>query len=1610
MCFLVATHNTRFNRCNPRLVTLIASLGLLCAPLVHAGTGTYDPNATAINDVGITNLPSSTLTNGTSNIQITSGQWGTVDMAAMTSGNATITIAAYDLFQGLSPSTVAPTTVTLNGAVAPPPLSVVGVANAFNAATANVTSLSVPAAYVANNVSMSNLYNYAGGSTFSGGLTGTLVADSGLVYGTEDDGSGNTVYNYSNSFNQNHLATMFAASGNSRLIIPSGATVTLNMYGMVPAASNVVLPDGFSLQFTQYTSTSGSIGSFDFTNITGTKSATVTGSLGVSPKFINFSNSTVEYTGTSSNTNFPVAGNSTAVNNTLQIGSTSITNAVAGNITPGSMYDTVNLVSGTVGNIDMANMGTDGTYSASVVNISGAMASVGDISTTTTLGSANDFKVVLTSTAQTSVPKVTAGDYAALVFDVGGANTMGFSQLFVPSGYANLIVNSGSISAAITATSMSEQLIQLDGGVLTGTVTMEGGIIDILNANTAQIPTLSSANNNNTLRVSLPDNNTPIGITNLQPGAGFSTVNIASGVLQTAAGSTYALDTSAMTTPTVELSGGLVSSTSSITLNAGTMNITGTSYTSGMTLPTIASGTGNTLSIDPSTSQTVSMAQTSANTFTVPSSFSTLSLTSGTLNASTASTVLDMTSMTQPTLAYAGGALGGNISGINLQGGTVQINTTAAVTYPTLSADAQSAIAGNNTLLNTYDIVAMPPNGTTGDSLTPSAQFGYVTLTGSSAGVSLAGNTIDMSNMTSGNKVLTIAGDSTNLTAYPTFVGMDNATVILDAMNVIPPITNSATNLSLRVCAADFNSLIDMTTLDNYDSMIVAGTINGATVRLTGTGSNLAVVSDADGAVSNLTLQLAPESASVTIIPLTTANVNNRYIKIDLGNYGVTSGDTNNNTAYTVGTIDTSAMAVKELLLSTQSALTSVGAITMSGGTINVANDAALGMVLNGLSQANASSTVSFGNNLELNANVTSAVTIPFGNNDVIQSIDLEGSNNSYTISNATLQMSASAATLPTLGGTNNILSLNGYGGSVDLTGDTQFASVSYLSGDADVNLGSGNITLTLQANAAGSPVFSTASGAHTLALADVAIPNIAVPLSFGPSEAFSALPTISSFTNITAAFNGASIILAEGFANAQGVSSVYNNLSTYLQNGVLGTNNNLVINDSTAVYTSSTVTLPAAFANVTVQKGTFGNIQTATAANYAAQTSGGTVFQSLTLSNLGAGTTVGDVLMQDGGTLLLSGDTVYNTTSLGLLSASSTTKNTTLAMDFSTSDEYLVSTAGAGTWLFTGVSAPAECINIGTDTNGNPINYCVSKYGSTSQKEVKDELISRKVIRTSHLFDTLKPGQLYPHSSYEERRSGQNSLPGYNNIEVGVAYSTVRDDVNWLFDLAYEKSHTGGLYKRDRYEVLAGARTTLLPNTHVEGFAQLQYNINHRNMATVSSGDVDVSDSVGRYTSVLLNASIKHEEFINDRDYKVYGAVHLSGQATPSYKQWLYNWKGYFLSQVMPEVGVGFTSHLQEIPIHVRFYAAYNAIITGLEQDYSIGQISTTYRQRNFSALTSGGEITALAFPITDVSLFGDYRSDKSYSGGVRITMHAKRLFSWSSEGFFQDHKAVTY
>ena len=105
------------------------------------------------------------------------------------------------------------------------------------------------------------------------------MADSGAVYGTEDDESGNTVYNYSNSFNQNHLATMFAASGNSRLIIPSGATVTLNMNGMVPAASNVVLPDGFSLQFTQYTSTSGSIGSFDFTNITGTKSATVTGSL-----------------------------------------------------------------------------------------------------------------------------------------------------------------------------------------------------------------------------------------------------------------------------------------------------------------------------------------------------------------------------------------------------------------------------------------------------------------------------------------------------------------------------------------------------------------------------------------------------------------------------------------------------------------------------------------------------------------------------------------------------------------------------------------------------------------------------------------------------------------------------------------------------------------------------------------------------------------------------------------------------------------------------------------------------------------------------------------------------------------------------------------------------------------------------------------------------------------------------------------------------------------------------------------------------------------------------------------------------------------------------------
>ena len=1536
MCRILKTpHGTPSSRVVIKALAFAFSL----LPLGTLIAGTFTTGGTTSEEDG-----ASTVTVGAGNsITLTDGSFATIDAS---NGNGSVTVAGETVVvnSGITYKDSSTLTMTANAPIPPK-----------TGGTATI-ALNVPGGYLAA-LELPTLTDYINSNNFN------IQTSSAGGIGSLDGAA--------------TLQTSGGTAANLRDVLSGLSSITqgnkdLNVIINGLTGTETVTPPEYIRELV-FTSISGAA-TFDMTNLDRASNTflvanqgveqqvRVNGNLAVAPKLANYTGKKVVYTSTVASANLPVAASSNGgTQNTLEVGDET-TSAVLGDIAPDGLFSRVNLISGSAGTINTASMSNDSVFSVPVVQLGGTFETIGNL----TGHSSNQHVVLVTSPTQRLLPSVATGTFR-LVFDTDADTT---AILTIPNGYASLEVKSGVLTGDISTLSMSTQALKLQGGSVTGAIKMKDGTLSVEDPALKAVPEI--AEGDNALEINLGNSASATGFATFKPTKGYNRILLTKGNLRADAGE---IDTSSMPTPTIEFANSAnasVDASQSIIMSNGTIKYSNAGATT--TLPTLV-GTGNTLEFaGASNNNTTTLGDNQ-----IPKEYSNLTLSDDKLNFAS-SKKLDMTKMPSATLTFAGGTLGSNVNNIDLRGGTVVFDTT---TYPavTLHSDAVTAISNKENPRNTYSLKKAPSGATT---LSPTVDFGKVVLDPEDI-QDFSNLTLNMNTM--GDKFLVIRADNTKLTAYPT-INMSNGIVSMEALNDIPTLTGNGNTLSIS--ANKFSNVIKMSSLASYKSLQVGGTIDGATVEVDGDGSNLAVISGASGTIKNLTMQISPSTSGQNIAGLSTSVLSDKYTSLEFASA---------NHANFTDDINMTSMSSKELRLSTSAAYTfATGkALIMREGVLNVVNETALPNVLNAMSAANTTSVQTYGNTLKLSTNLSTG-SIDFGHSEAISAIDV----GSFNMIGATINYKASATDLPTLGAVGNALNLDGYDGSVDFTNTTSFNAVSFTGGSPKVNMGAITV-FTVKANADGAPTLtSPTSGSVTLAVDNNAKAKVA--LAFGPNEAISGLPTFTAANyNADGAFREATLTLAEGYAQAKTVTNVYPDLATHLQSASLGVNNTLVVDDSTAIPASGPVTLPIAFNKVEIKNGDFSavTLATDTVANYSGQStnfsslSTGTVFESLTLSNLGV-TKVGDVTMAAGGTLALSGDTTA-AGNLGVLTASA---NATLSFDFDTETEYLVSTAttNSAQWTFAGANnVTAECINVGVDANNNTTYFCRSKDAMNAGKEIADELSTRHVLRIGRLLHNVQPGEFCPYMNTMGRAHDTVANdPGYGLYQVGGAYSVAFGKSQLLVDFTYENAHVAKLTDRNTVSATLAGKVPLLPRVDLQGFTKVGFNSYTRNKAV----DTSIVQSKSTHLDMLIDASVKAYEYYNDKDYQLYGSLHMVGRFVPEYKQWVYKWKPHATVQVIPEAGMFYDARLRSTPLKVHLYGAYSTILTGSKHDYSISDVAQTYTQKSTNALTVGAEITALAYASTDVSIHAEYSTDKSYSAGIRFTLHNKPFFSWSNHG----------
>lgn len=1533
-------HDSLKRGCLSRFCWLYLPVFLFIGTSSGAFAGTYTVDGTQTVVAGTSVLDDSVIPSGTVSVSLDSGSFGNVDLTEMTS--QAITIVGYDAIG----------TVTFDSAALAATISSDVAIPTFSGTPSSNTALSVTATSYTQDVPASKLVPFSSGSiTFANMTDSTISVDANVA--------------------RAQLTSIFGQITSTSSSALSNVTLEIDGYNPEDTTA-VTIPAGISNLTLTSAGTANPV-KLDATNLSsGDGAVTLAGDMSNAPVLTNLTNRTLTYTSTSSSANIPnLLSTNSSTDNTLLIASST---AKMGDISLGSGYHLLNLQQGTVGTINATSMGTNTTYASAptptlLLDGTGTMASIGKITTTSNLW------VEVEAATQAQLPSfANCAGTCTLSFNTGADTAMSLDS--VPNGYHLIKVKSGTITGDIGMRSMSTQNLELAGGSVTGTVSMDGGSVKVSSPSSNVFPSLTAGDN--TLQVDMSAST--LQYPDPQLTAGYKTVKVTAGTIAAASGATNALDfTNAASSPTLELNGGTVADT--VVMSSGTVKLTGGGAT--YTLPAM-SGSGNTLEVMGGATNVYELPTTTSGStisYLVDAAFDEVKLTSDTLGSG--SNILDMSAnLTSPTLNYAGGSLGA--ASVAMTSGTVAVNTTTYPTLPTFSSDTTSAIAVNSSLKNTLDLIKAPASSAT---ITPSVEFGRVKLTGDSTTIQAFSTlTLDLGTMTS--HILEIVGDTAAISAMPTAITMSSGTVVMSANNSVPSITTGSNN-TLDIQKTGFtggSNGIVVANLGGYSTITTStGSITGADVLFSNsTAANLAKIASSSGAISDLTLKVT--STTGAALELGSTHLDDKYTAM------LVSGGT-------FAAVDMTSMSTQALTLANDTYPSTIASLKMKGGTLKTdAASAASGSLFNvirAMEAANAAKAgSSTGNTLVLGGNVSGGAIsqpISFGPGETFSTI----TRGSHTIGTSYIRLGSTSTALPSLVGTGNKLLYDGATMSVDLTGNTEFNEVIFRSGGSSattINLGDSPITFEVNSGESSSikEVEVNASiisevNSNTLKISD-ANTTAKMSLELSSTGPFGNLNVggVADGTIRSNAFTNSTFTFGEGYNNAV---TPYDNAAFNFGSKLLGETHTLIVNDTTSSIGTS-ITIPTAFKEFEVQKATFGNIELAAGP------------RTLTLKNIGSNasgvthTKVGAITLGNSNLLKLSGDTM-TANNIGSLTLGT---GVNLMIDMDASDAYQFSYTGNPFLSVTTFSGdPTHCID---QTSGTL--YCFSKYDALAYHEVKDELLSRKILRTHRIFADMVPGEIIPYSSYETRGKARTRLPRYNNLDVGVAYAAERYGLNWMFDLSYSKAHIARRLTRDRYGFMVAAKKTLLPRIDMVSFAQLGYNRGNRSLLTTSSTSQNHRHN---YASLVFNTSLKVEEYINDKDFKLMGRINLIGEYTTSYKDWLFDWRSKLITQIMPEIGVEFDTHVHHMPLKSYLYTAYNSVMSGLTQHYQLNGVEHEYRQRNFSGLHVGGEVRSTLYRNSDVAVFADYRSDKSYSAGIRFILETKRPIVWRKQGLFQNY-----
>lgn len=1304
---------------------------------------------------------------------------------------------------------------------------------------------------------------------------------------------------------------------------------------------------------------------------------------------LTISNAAISYTATSPAV-LPVI---TGADNSLSI----MAGAELGSVTATNLNGITSLVLGssataaTVGTIVVP--ATVAVTLAGKVNIGGLMMTANTL--TVSSADVSSLPVLYNSDAFDTVVNTAAGGNKLVIALADNTTTAGLPLNDLRS-YNHLQISSGLVDTPVDARQMlatssceDKPCLELSGGLISADVMMNSGVVKISSDASTTIPNITSGDNK--LVVDLGAN-TNIALGSAQLPEGYNELELVNGTITTdlsVAGSGV----------NVLLHGGQFDAAQTLTMSAGTVTVD--SASTGSQLPSVSAGE-NTLVVNGSADLSLA---------SIGSGFNLVKL-----NAAYPNSTIDLTAMATQYLQLPmdGTDLSGTV--LRMQAGTVEYKNETAVVSPalatdvTFSSDTQAAIVADPTQAND---VLIGSDISDDETYTLSAEFKQLKLNAAIGGATDGGLIFDLTDLSSqpdSKYPRLVLGSDYQSTANSWSARMNGGYVYLEG-NHEPPVINGTGDKTLVINTAMSFLTLPLSKLAPFGVIELE---SGATVKdvdfVFAADSDTAslekvtrAATDYPSSIQNLTLtvQGAPSS-----LDLTTAQLGSAFNSLRLGSSSV---------ALVFDEVDMTAMSTPSLIV--DRALTTSDAINrlaMQGGQLIMESNAssdAMSRVITALGQGTTTGSTSSGNQLVLTTGMVldGSDVLQLHHGDSQPFAAAPALSGAARITNSEIYLHQGAPYPLSLGNTTTAAGANSLvaaGIEADLDISTQSADY-----DEIIVIAPGAKTVTagnLQSIVLESDVPSDAivlgagadNAVSTLLITgqDLSLPSISKEQSSQPQD----LAFGTTARNISMDIElGDATAFAQMNLGTVSHAHLYNSrvifkpgataTSWNFANAFAGGENTIVVQGA-SLDGQSVLSLPAGVNALSFTAGVLPNVNVVH------------VDTNISLEGLGGANQVGNVDFQaTGASLRLQGDTFSSQNTLGLLIAEAPT---TLQLDFSAYDQYLLTLKKPYNWQITGTEQEeVDCVDV--HVNGLIGRYfCMTKANALANFEAGTVLMPRKLNSRLHMLDVMPENVLIPHNLYIARaESKSKNRPRLSYYEQGFAYLGRYDEFRWLVDAGYRHTRAGSSIQVDEYALAALMDRMSSRTWSVQANAELGYNISRR---AVYQQYAEQKYPRSSYLHAELGAGLKWQESFNDRDFMLMSRLYTALRFTPTHQEWLYKMNSRTQWLLMPEVVLSLRSGLFDLPQHQHISLGYDLQLAGSEQKYTIMGAEHTFKKarRALDHAYAGYDVQFAVNSRLEMDVFANLYGDKSYSFGLRLGMRTRPLHHWGRSGFFASRK----